>query len=237
MLKEIYEQPRAVRDTMLGPRGPGNRPHLPGRNGYRAGRIRAVPSGAHHRLRHQLARRPGRQVHDREAGAHPGGSGLRQRVPLSRPDRAAGYAHGGDLAVRRNRRYAGGAARGQAERLEDAGHLQRGRLHDHARGRRHHLHPRGAGDRRGLHQGLHLPVDRAVHPGHVPGPGATSISTRAPVARPGAGVAAHSRQARNGALQRRHLRSNWRATSTTPPTPSISAAAFTSPSRSKARSS
>ena len=87
MLKEIFEQPRAVRDTTLG------------RVGQETGRIfldemditpaefarfRQVQD---HRLRHQLARRAGRQVHDREAGAHSGGSGLRQRVPLSRSHR------------------------------------------------------------------------------------------------------------------------------------------------------
>ena len=33
MLKEIFEQPRAVRDTMLGRVGPGDRPRLPGRDG------------------------------------------------------------------------------------------------------------------------------------------------------------------------------------------------------------
>ncbi len=87
MLKEIYEQPRSVRDTILG------------RVGQESGRIfldemditreavPRVPVSEDHRLRHQLARRAGRQVHDREAGAHAGGSGLRQRVPLSRSDR------------------------------------------------------------------------------------------------------------------------------------------------------
>ena len=53
-------------------------------------------------------------------------------------------------------------------------------LHDHARGRRHHRHPRRPRNRRRLHQGLHLPVDRALHPRHVPGPGPTDASTRAP---------------------------------------------------------
>ena len=87
MLKEIFEQPRAVRDTTLGRVGQETGPHFPGRDGHRAGRVRALPAGQDHRLRHQLARRAGRQVHDREAGAHAGGSGLRQRVPLSRSDR------------------------------------------------------------------------------------------------------------------------------------------------------
>ena len=87
MLKEIFEQPRAVRDTMLG------------RVGQETGRVfldemdispkqfREFTSGQDRRLRHQLARGAGRQVHDREAGAHPGRSRLRQRVPLPRSDR------------------------------------------------------------------------------------------------------------------------------------------------------
>ena len=43
--------------------------------------------GQDRRLRHQLARGAGRQVHDREAGANSGRGRLRQRVPLSRSDR------------------------------------------------------------------------------------------------------------------------------------------------------
>ena len=51
-------------------------------------------------------------------------------------------------------------------------------LDDHARGRRHHLYARRARDRRGFHQGVHLPVDGAVHPGHVSGPGRARRSTK-----------------------------------------------------------
>ena len=43
----------------------------------------------------------------------------------------------------------------KAQGLQDAGHLQRGGRHDRPRSRWHHLHPRRAGDRRGLHQGIH----------------------------------------------------------------------------------
>ena len=69
MLKEIFEQPRAVRDTTLG------------RVGQETGRIfldemdispkefREFQSGQDRGVRHQLACRAGRQVHDREAGA------------------------------------------------------------------------------------------------------------------------------------------------------------------------
>ena len=61
------------------------------------------------------------------------GSEFRYRDPIVRTE----HADGGDFAIRRNRRHAGGAARGQAEGLEDAGDLQRGGLDDHARGGRH----------------------------------------------------------------------------------------------------
>ena len=89
MLKEIFEQPRAVRDTTLG------------RVGQETGRIfldemdinpkafQEFKSRQDRRLRNQLARGAGREVHDRAAGADSGGSGLRQRVPLSRSDRVA----------------------------------------------------------------------------------------------------------------------------------------------------
>ncbi len=115
-----------------GARGPGDRAHFSGRNGHLAGGVRPLPPGQDHRLRHQLARRPGRQVHDRAAGAPAGGGGLRQRIPLPRSDCGRADAHGGDFAIRRNRRYPGRAARGQGQRLAHAGHLQRGGLHDHA---------------------------------------------------------------------------------------------------------
>ena len=87
MLKEIFEQPRAVRDTTLG------------RVGQETGRIfldemEITPAefAAFKQVKiiacgtswHAGARR---QVHDREAGAHPCRSRLRQRVPLSRSDR------------------------------------------------------------------------------------------------------------------------------------------------------
>ena len=72
MLKEIYEQPRAVKDTTLGRVGPGIGPDLSRRDGYLAQAVQRIPQRADHRLRHQLARRAGRQVHDRKTGAPAG---------------------------------------------------------------------------------------------------------------------------------------------------------------------
>ena len=89
MLKEIFEQPRAVRDTTLGRVGQET-----GRifldemditpkefQAFKQVKIIACGTSWHAAL--------AGQIHDREAGAHSGGSGLRQRVPLSRSDRFA----------------------------------------------------------------------------------------------------------------------------------------------------
>ena len=86
MLKEIYEQPRAVRDTIIG------------RVSQTTGRVyldemeiseaefRQFHVDQSDRLRHQPARGDGRQVHARRAGADSGRSRLRVRVSLSRSD-------------------------------------------------------------------------------------------------------------------------------------------------------
>ena len=116
MLKEIYEQPRAVRDTTLGRVGQETG-HIfldemditpPEFRGFRKVKIIACGTSWHAGA--------GGQVHDREAGAHAGGSGLRQRVPLSRSAGGAGTLTVRDFAIRRNGRHAGGAARGQSRR-------------------------------------------------------------------------------------------------------------------------
>ena len=84
MLKEIFEQPRAVRDTTLG------------RVGQETGRIfldemDISPQSSRSSRRCKIIAcgtswhaGAGGQVHDREAGAHARGSRLRQRVPLPR---------------------------------------------------------------------------------------------------------------------------------------------------------
>ena len=210
MLKEIFEQPRAVRDTTLG------------RVGQETGRIfldemditpaefarfRQVKIIACGTSWHAGA---GRQIHDREAGAHAGGSGLRQRVPLSRSHRRTRHADGGDFAIGRNRRYAGGAARGQAKGIEDAGHLQRGRLDDHARSRRHHL------SRTPARRSAWLPPRRspcqltalfilAMYLGQV-----QRSAGRERVAMPGAGTAAHSRASSKTCCRTTRSTKSWR---------------------------
>ena len=82
MLKEIHEQPRAVRDTLLGPdRARGGRSPPGGARG-RGRRAEARQARDAARLRHELARRPGRQVPAGAGRGHPGRGRLRQRVPL-----------------------------------------------------------------------------------------------------------------------------------------------------------
>ena len=60
MLKEIFEQPRAVRDTMLGRVGQETGRIFPGRDGHHRRRVQRIQTGEDHRLRHQLARGAGR---------------------------------------------------------------------------------------------------------------------------------------------------------------------------------
>ena len=165
MLKEIFEQPRAVRDTTLG------------RVGQESGRIfldemdisprgvQGIPAGADRRLRHQLACGAGGQFMIERLARIPVevdyGSEFRYRDPIVRPR----HADHRDFAIGRNGGHAGGAARSQTKGFEDAGDLQRGGVHDHARGGGHADHARRAGDRRGVDQGVHRPVDGAVPAG------------------------------------------------------------------------
>ena len=52
-----------------GPHLSGDRQGLPRRDGHHRGGVPQFPRHQDRRLRHQLARRPGRQIHDRAAGA------------------------------------------------------------------------------------------------------------------------------------------------------------------------
>ena len=94
----------------------------------------------------------------------------------------------------------------------------------------------GPGDRRRLHQGVHLPARRAVPARAVPGPGARAADA-------GCGASAHRGTAAPAAPARRGARRRarrWRRSphdSTPARTSCISAAASTTRSRSRARSS
>ena len=117
MLKEIFEQPRAVRDTMLG------------RVGQETGRIfldeMDISPAEFARFRQVKIIACGTSWHAGLAGKFmieklaripvevDYGSEFRYRDPIVHRR----YAHGGDFAIRRNRRHAGRAARSQAQRL------------------------------------------------------------------------------------------------------------------------
>ena len=170
MRKEIYEQPRAVADSLLGRRTP---------EGHAAPRRDAAlrPGAArrrqdhHHRLRHVVLRRHGREVRHRALDAGPGRGRAGLGVPLPRPDPRPLDAGRRDQPVRRDRRHpAGDPARAHAA-LEGARDLQHQRLDDPARVRRGDLHPRRAGDRRRVDQGLPDPAGRLLPARALPRPG------------------------------------------------------------------
>ena len=178
MLKEIFEQPRAVRDTVLGRVGQETgRVFLDEMDinpkafkEFKSLKIIACGTSWHAALAgkfmiEKLARIPVEVDY---------GSEFRYRDPII----SSRHADGGDLAIRRNRRHHCGAARSQAAWLQDIGHLQRGGVHDHARGRGHADDARGARNRRGVHQGVYFAAHGAVHSGDVSGPGARNADAR-----------------------------------------------------------
>ena len=78
MLKEIYEQPRSVRDTVQGRISlDTGRVFLDEMKNITEADFKTLHFDQDRRLRHFLACRPRRQVHDRAAGAHSGRRRLR----------------------------------------------------------------------------------------------------------------------------------------------------------------
>ena len=162
MLKEIYEQPRAVRDTTLG--------RISQDTGHVFLDEMEITEAEFKAAKKINIAACGTSWHAAQAGKFMI-EGL-ARVPVEvdyasewryrDPDYPARHHHHSDLTIRRNRRHHRRSAGGQSQRLQDTGHLQRGRLDDHARGCRHHLHPCRPGDRRGLHQGVYLATHRAL---------------------------------------------------------------------------
>ncbi len=78
MQKEIFEQPRAVRDTLLGRISQDTGKGVPGPDGYQRGGISDFSGRENYCVRNELAFGASRQIHDRTAGAFACGSGLRQ---------------------------------------------------------------------------------------------------------------------------------------------------------------
>ncbi len=173
MLKEIFEQPESIENVMRGRLDRDAASSKFGGFNHTPQQLRAEPHH-HHRLRHQLAREPGRRISDRGACADSGGSRICQRVAI--PQSAVGRRHAGVRrhAKRRDGRHAGGLARDEAEGLPDARHLQRGGQHDRPGERRRVLPPRRPGDRRGLDEGVHVAMHVAGDAGPLFRPAAAS---------------------------------------------------------------
>ena len=204
MLKEIYEQPRAVRDTTLG-RVSLDTGHIfldemqIGESEFRATKkINIVACGtswhagqAGKFMIESFARVPVEVDYASE---------WRYRDPIVDSDTITF----GDFAIRRDRRHHRCPARGQSERLAYSSHLQRRRFHDHARGRRDYLYSRRPRDWRSFHQGLHLPAHRALSLRSL-----SCASTRCQDRRPNPhrrrGAHSDSRQAREHSHARRSL--------------------------------
>ena len=172
MLKEIFEQPTAARETILGrvsqDTGKVFLEEMKITDAQLAAveRVTILACGTSWHaalvgkfLIEQLARVPVEVDY---------GSEYRYRNPIVVAEHAGDRHH----AVGRDGRHAGGAARGQARRRPQHRHLQRRRQHGDARDRRHDLHARRAGDRRGVDQGVHVAAGRAVpaRPSARPGP-------------------------------------------------------------------
>ena len=117
MLKEIYEQPAVIGDTLQTYLDPDD---ALGQPAGAAVRLDQGELAAHHDgLRHGVLRLHGRQILVREAGAPAGRGRGRLGVPLSRAAAAGGRRVHRRLAVGRDRRYAGGAALRQGAQADD----------------------------------------------------------------------------------------------------------------------
>ena len=235
MQKEIFEQPRAVRDTLLGRISQETGKVFLDRDGHHRGGIPQFPRREDRRLRHQLARRACRKIHDRAAGAHSGRSRLRQRIPLSRSHRRQGQPDHRHQPVRRNRRHARGrnakrAARARKFSPSATWSARCSRAKRTARSTR-------------------TPARKSASPRPKRSPASSprccsprSISRRsAASSRPrqsqdaDAGADAHPAQDRNHSAARRRASKSWRGNFSATPIFSTSAAESTTPSRSKAR--
>ncbi len=164
MQKEIYEQPRAITDT-IGTRviwHEGSCRPRPRRHRLLARQGEGDRPRASRRVRHRVLRVAGRAHHDRAAREGSGRGRRRERVPLSQADRRRQGARDRRLPVRRDGRHARRAAGGQGAGRPHALGLQRARGHHRARLRRRPLHPRRSRDRRGLDQGVHDAGRRAL---------------------------------------------------------------------------
>ena len=170
MLKEIHEQPDAVADTVLDRLSHGT-VELGGHRDLTDDELRNLRRIVIVGLRHLLPRGPRRPLRDRVVVARAGRDGHRLGVPLPQPGDRRGRPGDRDLAVRRDRRHAGGDAAGARARRQGAGDHERHGQPGHARLRRGAVHARRPRDRRGRHQDLRragrgdVPVRAEARPG------------------------------------------------------------------------
>ena len=123
MRKEIYEQPKAVADTLLG-RHDAAGALTAGRDPDLRGRAARGRQDRRHRLRHRLLRRAGREVRDRALDPDPVRGRAGQRVPLPRPDRRTDDPGRRDQPVGRDGRHADGHPARPGAEGPGAGDLQ-----------------------------------------------------------------------------------------------------------------
>ena len=143
MRKEIYEQPRAVADSLLGRRTAAGQLQLDEMR-LSDQELRDIDKIIIIACGHVVLRRHGRQVRHRALDPDPGRGRAGLGVPLPRPDPRLLHAGGRDQPVRRDRRHAAGDPARADAALEGAGDLQHQRLDHPARVRRGDLHPRRA---------------------------------------------------------------------------------------------
>ena len=205
MLKEIFEQPRAVRDTILGRVGQESgrvfmdeMQILPREFAeFESVRIVACGTSWHAALAgkfmiERLARIPVEVDY---------GSEFRYRPPIVGPNSLTVLiSQSGEtadtLAAQREAKQKGSRTLSICNVMGSM--ISR-------EGRRHAADARRARDRRGFDQGVHGATDSVIHPGHAPGAGARQAE-RGRVAAAGAGTAADSGQARTGVVVGRALR-------------------------------
>jgi asparagine synthetase B (glutamine-hydrolysing) len=137
MLKEIFEQADGCARNDPRARLAGHRTRVPRGDEDHGSAAGADRPRDHPRVRHLVARRPGRQVPDRAARTHSGRSGLRVRVSLPESDRRRKDACRRHHAVGRDRRHARRIAGGKEGRRPEHRRLQRRRQHGNERDRGH----------------------------------------------------------------------------------------------------
>ena len=226
MLKEIFEQPIAIKETVLG------------RASVESGKVFLqeieIPDDVLKAVERVVILACGTSWHAALVGKFlieslarvpvdvDYGSEYRYRDPIvSKNTLAIVITQSG-----RNGRHAGGAARGQEEGGPEHRHLQRRRQHGDARDRRNGLHPRRPGDRRRLDQGVHLPAGRAAPAGGLPradsrsaqsgsgAPASGRVDAAAHAARADAQVRVRSPKRSPGASTSAATSSTWGAAST-----------------------